>query len=52
MLYDADAVAAAASVPHERDLYQAQLSVFCNPYDPAIVAEAHRASNVSLYLVR
>jgi nitrate reductase beta subunit len=42
LLYDADAVAAAASVPDERDLYQAQLAVFCDPHDPAIVTEAHR----------
>jgi nitrate reductase beta subunit len=43
MLYDADAVAAAAATPDEQDLYDAQLSVFCDPHDPAVVAEAERA---------
>jgi nitrate reductase beta subunit len=42
VLYDADAVQAAASVPDEKDLYEAQLSVFCDPHDPQIVAEAQR----------
>ncbi|HET9254623.1 MAG TPA: nitrate reductase subunit beta [Pseudonocardiaceae bacterium] len=43
LLYDADAVLAAASVPDERDLYPAQLGVFLNPHDPRVVAEAERA---------
>jgi nitrate reductase beta subunit len=43
LLYDADAVLAAASVPDDQDLYPAQLGVFLNPHDPRIVAEAQRA---------
>jgi nitrate reductase beta subunit len=42
-LYDADAVLAAASTPDPRDLYEAQLSVFCDPEDPAVRAEAARS---------
>jgi nitrate reductase / nitrite oxidoreductase, beta subunit len=43
VFYDADAVLAAASVPDDKDLYPAQLSVFLNPHDPRVVAEAERA---------
>ena len=43
LLYDADAVLAAASVPNEQDLYPAQLGVFLNPHDPRVVAEAERS---------
>ena len=42
MLYDADAVTAAASVEAETDLYAAQRSVFLDPADPAVVAAARR----------
>ena len=42
MLYDVDAVQAAASVPDEKDLYEAQLSVFLDPHDPRVVAQAER----------
>jgi nitrate reductase beta subunit len=43
LLYDADAVLAAASVADEQDLYPAQLGVFLNPHDPRVVAEAERS---------
>ena len=43
MLYDADAVLAAASTRDEQDLYEAQRSVFLNPADPDVVAAAERA---------
>jgi nitrate reductase beta subunit len=43
LLYDADAVLAAASVHDEQDLYPAQLGVFLNPHDPRVVTEAERA---------
>jgi nitrate reductase beta subunit len=43
LLYDADAIAAAASVQSEADLYPAQLGVFLNPHDPRVVAEAECA---------
>ena len=39
LLYDADRIEAAASVD-EKDLYQAQLDVFLNPNDPAIIRQA------------
>jgi nitrate reductase beta subunit len=40
LLYDADAIEAAASEPDERDLYHAQLNVFLDPFDPAVIAQA------------
>jgi nitrate reductase beta subunit len=46
VLYDADRIEAAASVPDEKDLYQAQLDVFLDPNDPLVQAEA-RASGIS-----
>ena len=43
MLYDADKVLAAASVPDDTDLYEAQREVFLDPNDPAVAAAAERA---------
>jgi len=43
VLYDADAVTAAAATADPKDLYEAQLSVFLDPEDPAVLAEAERA---------
>ncbi|MFI5615493.1 nitrate reductase subunit beta [Amycolatopsis sp. NPDC051903] len=43
LLYDADQVTAAASVPDEADLYRAQLDVFLDPDDPEVAAQAERA---------
>ncbi|MBU6445567.1 MAG: nitrate reductase subunit beta, partial [Alphaproteobacteria bacterium] len=40
MLYDADKIAAAANVPSEKQLYEAQLDVFLDPHDPAVIATA------------
>jgi nitrate reductase beta subunit len=40
LLYDADRIEEAASVQNEKDLYPAQLGIFLNPYDPAVIAEA------------
>ena len=40
LLYDADRIAEAASVEHDRDLYQAQLDIFLDPNDPAVIAQA------------
>ena len=45
LLYDADRIEAAASTPDEKDLYQAQLDVFLDPFDPAVIAQA-RADGV------
>src|SRR5262249_10605497 len=43
VLYDADAVLAAASAPAEQDLYAAQRQVFLDPADPAGGPAAERA---------
>lgn len=40
VLYDADAVTAAAATPDPEDLYEAQLQVFLDPNNPAVAAEA------------
>ncbi len=40
VLYDADAVTAAASMPDEGDLYQAQMDLMLDPFDPAVLAAA------------
>ena len=40
MLYDADAVEAAASATAEHNLYKAQLGLFLNPHDPAVCRAA------------
>ena len=42
LLYDADKIEAAASMKDEQDLYQAQLDLFLNPHDPAIIEEARK----------
>jgi nitrate reductase / nitrite oxidoreductase, beta subunit len=42
VLYDADRIEEAASVPDERDLYQAQLDIFLDPNDPEVRAQARR----------
>jgi len=42
MLYDADAVLAAASAKDDKNLYEAQRGVFLDPFDPAVAAEARR----------
>jgi nitrate reductase beta subunit len=44
ILYDADRIEAAASAD-EKDLYEAQLGVFLDPNDPAVIAQA-RADGV------
>ena len=40
LLYDADRIEQAASVEHDRDLYQAQLDIFLDPSDPAVIEQA------------
>lgn len=42
LLYDADRIKEAASVENPQDLYEAQLRVFLDPTDPAVVAQARR----------
>ncbi|WP_327107478.1 nitrate reductase subunit beta [Nonomuraea glycinis] len=43
ILYDADKVAEAASVPDEKDLYEAQKGVLLDPHDPEVIAGARAA---------
>jgi len=45
LLYDADRIEEAARSADERDLYEAQLALFLDPYDPKIRAQA-RADGV------
>ncbi|MBB4845644.1 nitrate reductase beta subunit [Paucibacter oligotrophus] len=40
LLYDADRIQAAAATPNDKDLYQAQLDLFLDPHDPAVIAQA------------
>ena len=42
LLYDADRIQEAASVEHDRDLYQAQLDIFLNPNDPKVIEQARK----------
>ncbi|OYD06674.1 nitrate reductase subunit beta [Paludifilum halophilum] len=42
LLYDADAIEAAASVTDEQDLYESQLSVFLDPHDLKVMEQARR----------
>jgi nitrate reductase beta subunit len=42
LLYDADRIEAAAATPGEQDLYEAQLGIFLDPDDPAVVEQARR----------
>ena len=42
LLYDADRIAEAAAVADDRDLYEAQLSVFLDPTDPKVIEQARR----------
>jgi nitrate reductase beta subunit len=43
LLYDADRIEQAASVANEQSLYQAQLDIFLDPFDPLVQAEARKA---------
>jgi nitrate reductase beta subunit len=40
LLYDADRIEAAAAVADPKALYEAQLSIFLDPNDPAVIAQA------------
>jgi nitrate reductase beta subunit len=42
LLYDADRIEEAASVANEQDLYQAQLDIFLDPNDPAVIEAARK----------
>ena len=41
-MYDADRIAEAASARDEQDLYRAQLDVFLDPHDPAVIEQAKK----------
>ena len=45
MLYDADKIEAAASAAEKMDLYDAQLGLFLDPHDPAVI-KAARAEGI------
>ncbi|MCQ0032984.1 nitrate reductase subunit beta [Burkholderia glumae] len=42
LLYDADRIGEAAAVERETDLYEAQCSMFLDPHDPLVIAQAER----------
>ncbi|HEU0198899.1 MAG TPA: nitrate reductase subunit beta [Burkholderiaceae bacterium] len=42
LLFDADRIEQAASVEHEKNLYDAQLGIFLDPNDPAVIEQAHK----------
>ncbi len=42
LLYDADGIEKAASTANEQDLYQAQLDLFLDPYDPKVQEQARK----------
>ena len=42
LLYDADGIEAAASVADPKDLYEAQLKLFLDPSDPAVIEQARK----------
>jgi nitrate reductase beta subunit len=46
MLYDADRIAEAAAEPDEKLLYERQLDVFLDPFDPEVIAAA-RAEGIT-----
>ena len=46
LLYDADRIEEAASKEDEKDLYQAQLDIFLDPEDPAVI-EAAKTAGIS-----
>lgn len=42
LLYDADRIEEAASCSDERQLYQKQLDIFLDPFDPEVIAQARK----------
>ncbi|HET7298463.1 MAG TPA: nitrate reductase subunit beta, partial [Burkholderiales bacterium] len=42
LLYDADAIEAAASVAEPKELYPAQLALFLDPHDPKVIEQARK----------
>ncbi len=50
MLYDADRIEAAASTENEQNLYRAQMDIFLDPSDPAVIAQARLDGVPELWL--
>lgn len=50
LLYDADKIEVAASVQNEQDLYQAQLDLFLDPFDPQVQKQAKQDGVPELWL--
>ena len=42
LLYDADRIHEVASCENERELYEKQLEIFLDPFDPAVIAQARK----------
>ena len=42
LLYDADRISEAASAEDEEDLYQSQLDIFLDPFDPEVIKQAKK----------
>jgi len=42
LLYDADRIEEVASTPSETDLYEKQLEIFLDPFDPEVIAQARK----------
>ncbi|MGH8547411.1 MAG: nitrate reductase subunit beta [Methylococcales bacterium] len=42
LLYDADRISEMASTPSETDLYEKQLEIFLDPFNPEVIANARR----------
>jgi nitrate reductase beta subunit len=42
LLYDADRIAEVASAGSEQDLYEKQLEIFLDPFDPAVIEQARK----------
>ncbi|MFB9885855.1 nitrate reductase subunit beta [Balneatrix alpica] len=42
LLYDADKIAEVASAGSEQDLYEKQLEIFLDPFDPKVIAQARK----------
>ena len=42
MLYDADRIEEIASAGNEQDLYEKQLEIFLDPFDPAVIEQARK----------
>ena len=51
LLYDADRIEQAASVKDDKELYQAQLDIFLDPNDPAVIEQARKDGVPEAWLI-